>query len=353
MVIELKDIKNKLESDDIIEILSEFFHVDTHVRKEGVVLFPTVCHNINPNEASLKLYYYEDSKKFHCYTECGDTFDIFDLIQRRFKLLQKPYYFYDDIVYPIADRINYNFISEEQYQSIHSKYIYKEQKTEIPIKSSNVLAAFSNQTPVQWLKDGITKETMEEFGIRFSLADNKIVIPHYNINSELVGIRSRNLNDEEIINFGKYTPMKIQGEWYSHPLSLNLYGLNKSKENIKKIQKAIVFESEKSVMLYHQHYPNGNIAVAVCGSSFNKIQMTMLLQLGVNEIVLAFDREYESYPSNQSDKYFDKLKGICDKYKNYTQMSFIFDTKNLLGYKDSPIDKTKDIFEQLIKERVK
>lgn len=38
----------------------------------------TICHN-EPGEGSHKLYYYENTKLFRCYTGCDSTFDIFEL----------------------------------------------------------------------------------------------------------------------------------------------------------------------------------------------------------------------------------------------------------------------------------
>ena len=44
--------------------------------------------------------------------------------------------------------------------------------------------------------------------------------------------------------FGKYMPIKLEKTWYTHPLSLNLYGLNQTKEAINKKKQAIIFEAE-------------------------------------------------------------------------------------------------------------
>ena len=43
-------------------------------------------------------------------------------------------------------------------------------------------------------------------------------------------------------------PVKIEDTWYKHPLSLNLYGLNETKENIKKNGVAFLLESEKAIL---------------------------------------------------------------------------------------------------------
>ena len=79
---------------------------------------------------------------------------------------------------------------------------------------------------------------MDKFNIRYSTTQNKIIIPHYNADGQLVGIRGRALNEWEVENVGKYMPVQIEGKWYSHPLSLNLYGLNFNKEDIKKFERA-------------------------------------------------------------------------------------------------------------------
>jgi hypothetical protein len=67
---------------------------------------------------------------------------------------------------------------------------------------------------------------------------------------------------------------------------------------------------------------------------------------------LAYDKEYENFSSEKGKKYFEKLKQMCEKYKNYCNFSFIFDFDNLLKEKQAPIDAGKEIFEKLMKERV-
>ena len=57
---------------------------------------------------------------------------------------------------------------------------------------------------------------------------------------------------------------------YNHPLGLNLYNLNNSKNNIKQIHTAIVFESEKSSLLFQSYFGLENdITVACCGSNLS------------------------------------------------------------------------------------
>jgi hypothetical protein len=57
-----------------------------------------------------------------------------------------------------------------------------------------VLDVFVKKYPVEWLRDGITTAAMDKFNILYSISQNKIVIPHYSVEGELVGVRGRALN---------------------------------------------------------------------------------------------------------------------------------------------------------------
>ena len=117
--------------------------------------------------------------------------------------------------------------------------------------------------------------------------------------------------------------------------------------------KAIVFESEKSCILYASHFGTYNdISVACCGSNFSAYQMNLLLKAGAKEIVIAFDRQFQKIGDEEYNRLTNKLKSIHLKYKNFATISFIFDRKMITSYKASPIDEGPDKFLQLFKERV-
>ena len=181
---------------------------------------------------------------------------------------------------------------------------------------------------------------MESRGICYDPMNEGVVIPHYDINGNLIGIRERTLIKENEI-------------YYNHPLSFNIYNLNNSKENIKKLQKVIIFESEKSCLKYASYFGAENdITGAVCGSNLLNYQFSLLYNLGVKEIIIAFDRQYQKIGDEEYQIWINKLKKISQKYRNFCNISFIFDTKDLLDYKDAPIDKGKEIFLQLLQERL-
>ena len=109
---------------------------------------------------------------------------------------------------------------------------------------------------------------------------------------------------------------------------------------------------EKSCLKYNDFYRDNN-CVAVCGSNLHKTQLDLLLKYTkAAEIVIAFDKEYDFPASNKGEEYFNKLYSICNKYKQYYNFSFIYDREGLLGLKDSPVDRGKEVFEELFKKRV-
>ena len=314
------------------------------------ILMPTICHNSDSDEASWKLYYYKNTHLFVCYTNCGNM-SIFTFLKNYYTSHNIDYDWYTDIYELI---LGCSYFSEDNYnpnsyKSIKDNYMLKKNRKELEPIPEELLDIYIKYYPVEWLNDGISPEAMDKFNIRFSPTENKIIIPHYDINGNLIGIRGRALNPEEVELLGKYMPVQIEGKWYSHPLSLNLYGLNITKENIKKTGIAYLGEAEKFV-LQMEGFDLINSAAAVCGNKLNKYVIDILIrECHPKEIVVCFDKEQTS---KYDETYFNKLYNMCSKYKNYAQMSFIYDKENLLDLKDSPTDKGEEVFKKLLKERI-
>ena len=134
---------------------------------------------------------------------------------------------------------------------------------------------------------------------------------------------------------------------------MNLYNLNKSKNNIKLMGKVIVFESEKSCLLYKSYFGVENdISVACCGSSLSAYQIQSLIDAGAREIIVAFDRQFQEINDSEYKRLTTKLVKLHNKYKSDVLISFIFDKNRITGYKASPIDEGPDKFLKLFKERI-
>lgn len=350
----LRELENSLTPERIIELVAELGGKD-YIDKPDCIIFKTICHNIDEDDASFKLYYYKNNKRFFCYTDCGESFDIFGLFQKRYELLGIEYNFYRDIVLKVANNCITNFKIENNgfyniYESDYNKYKKEEIQVNLNRYNDNILNIFSNIPPANWLEDGINEEVMKVYGIKYSISKEKIIIPHYDEDNNLIGIRGRALREEDIL-IGKYMPVQIEDKIYSHPLAYNLYGLNIVKDNLKKMKMAIIFEGEKAPMQYATMFGlNKNIGVACCGSNIHKYQIELLVKYGVEKILIAFDKEGENW--KEKEKYYNKLLKICNKYKQYAQMGFIFDTENLLNLKDSPTDRGREVYTKLYKRSV-
>ena len=348
-MINYEEIINNLTLDGIKQLLNS---LDIPFKENDIALImPTVCHNSEIEGASWKLYYYKDTHIFYCYTECSKAMSIFKFLEQFYTIRQIEFDWYNDIYKVIVNcsvskKIDDFYI--EKRINLKEKYRKKEQP-KLNIYNPGVLDIFNKFYPVEWLNDGITQRAMDKFNILYSISQNKIIIPHYDINNNLIGIRGRALNKWEIENIGKYMPVKIENTWYKHPLSLNLYGLNINKDNIRKNGYVFLFEAEKSVLQF-ESFQQDNCAVAVCGSNFNKFQLNLLIkECHPKEIIICFDKE----ENKGEDKYFMKLWNICQKYKNYCNFSFIYDRDGLLDLKDSPTDKGEETFGKLLNKRVK
>jgi hypothetical protein len=226
------------------------------------------------------------------------------------------------------------------------------QKVELKEYEGNFLKHLPRPIISPWIKEGITQEIMNIHNICYNPQSHGIVIPHYDINNRLIGIRERTLIEENEL-YGKYRPAYIAGKMYNHPLSFNLYGLYQNKENIKRIKKAFVFESEKAVMQYATMFgQENNIAIGVCGSSFINYQFWLLIGLGVQEVIIGLDKQFQELGDSEFKKLTHNLKNIHNKYGKYVTLSLLWDKEDLLGYKDSPTDKGGDVFEELYKRRI-
>lgn len=364
---DLTAIKEALTIEDVEMILVEFGAEP--VRKNETIVSRTVCHGGDSN----KLYYYQNSHLFHCYTGCSDpTFDIFELTRKVMsKSNPKPR---EDSEWNLPEAVDYiarkfgyspnvaedvnkldiekDLIILNNYDRIKNIDI-STQQIELKEYDGYFLKNLPRPHILGWEAEGISKSIMDNHNICFDPLNNGIVIPHYDINNRLIGIRERTLIKEQAEKYGKYMPARIAGTMYNHPLSYNLYNLNNSKDNIKTLKKAIVFEGEKSTLQYSSFFGEQNdISVASCGSAFIAYQAWLLIQQGAEEIIIGYDKQFQKIGDKEFQKLIKNLKNIHKRFGQYVQISFLFDKKDLLGYKDSPTDRGADVFLELFKERV-
>ena len=363
-------IKENLSNSQIIELLEEW-EADPQ-ENNNIIISKTICHN-PCGCGSHKLYYYPNTSLFKCYTDCGgEAFDIFELT-RKVMSREHPKQ-REDSTWNLPEAIDYvakkfgyapnkesfdNQIEINDDLKLFDKYDRindintNNQEVELKEYDATFLKYLPHPIIKIWEDEGISREVMNSAGICYDPKNCGIVIPHYDINNRLIGVRERLLAEENIEKYGKYRPAYIGRQMYNHPLSFALYNLNHSKNNISHIGKAFVFEGEKSSLLYRSYFGEENdISVASCGSSFISYQAWLLINQGAKEIIIAYDKQFKKNNDDEFKKLIKNLKNIHNKYGKYINISFMWDKENLLDYKMSPIDKGKEIFLKLYKKRI-
>ena len=354
MSYEKERVKEQIELEDVYNII-EYFDGEPQMFNSYIVS-RTICHQGDTH----KLYYYDNTKLFKCYTgDCG-AFDIFELIQK-----------IQDVdlntaVYFVVNFLNLQSQVEEVYDEDYSEIFtsirrYNKIANLGPVKKDEVIfpeipnyIKYHPQPRIlNWEKEGINYDICKYMDIHYDPVHGCILIPHRDMSGRLIGIRQRTLVTEDEV-YGKYRPARLLGQLCNHPLAFNLYGLDKAKENIANMKVAIVVESEKAVLQYISYFgTKSNICVAVCGSSLSDYQFQLLKQCGMKELVIGFDKDFQELNTEEHLQLEKKLLKIYDKYNQKVNLSFLFDLENnTLGYKDSPLDCGKEAFLHLWRNRI-
>lgn len=317
----------------------------------------TICHGGNSN----KLYFYKDSLNFYCYSECG-SMDVITLIQE-VKGFDTPYKAITWACIKLnIDNCEYGFGKQEiiedwdfinKLSRRRNKKISTKELVEIPLSTLGMFQKFYYSG---WIDEGISIESMRKYNIMYSTWQQRIVIPHFDINGRLIGIRGRAMIEEDEIRYGKYTPLMTGSsdkKFYNHELGLNLYGLDKNIDTIKRKRKVLLLESEKGVMQCDTLFKGENFTVALCGSNLTKEQIKLILSLGVLEVIVGLDKQYEKFGNEDCHKWEKKIrKKFINPLAPYVKVSVLWDEGNLLGYKDSPTDKGLDVLLELMDNKI-
>ena len=206
-----KSIIDNLSIESVKELMKKL-GADRYIEKENYIIFPTICHNIDVSQASMKLYFYKDTKLFVCYTE-DQNMSIFKFLKTYYETRQIEYDWFEDIYNVVLNCGNFRpkeGFDTIKYQSLKERYQIRKKSVELQKYSNGILDMFMKNYPVEWLNDGISRRAMDKYNIKYSVSQNKIIIPHYDINNNLIGIRGRALNEWEVENIGKYMPIQIE-----------------------------------------------------------------------------------------------------------------------------------------------
>lgn len=352
-----KKLKELITVEQIIQLVVSL-GADIKVgSNDNEIWFRTICHDGD----SHKLYFYKDSKEFHCYSNCGQM-DIINLVQKvkEFTVSEAISYISNMFGFGDCSMVEGFFDIGADSADLEILSRYDEEPKQIDMSrefkyiAEEILERFYKYYHPSFYNDGISIQTLYKFGIRYDILKNRVIIPHRDELGGLVAIRCRNL-DEEMVEAGfKYMPITLDGKLLSAKTSKYLYGLYYNKDTIKKLKKVILLESEKAVMQLDTILEGSNIGLSLMSSSLSLIQVELLKELGVEEVIVALDKEYEEYGSKEEKAYAMKIrKGIINKLLPHFTVSVMWDRDNTLGLKQSPTDRGAEVFHKLFRERIK
>ncbi|SNZ10021.1 hypothetical protein SAMN05421503_1476 [Terribacillus aidingensis] len=352
-----------MTEEDIHKILLDLGSKEPEQDKNGDLKFTTVCHGGTKH----KLYYYHESRQFHCYTDCSDNLDIYEVVIRTKKEQGV------DVTFPKAveyvSRVtgktrgfgytglksNKDLINDWDFISKFSRKA-KSDRT-LPSYNENVLDVFMSLPHESWLEEGISYETMEkyEIGYYFREKEEGIVIPHRDINGRLIGIRRRSMIQEQVDAGYKYMPLTVGNTMYNHLVTANLYGLNHTAEAVKRLRKLMIFESEKSVLKCQDFYGELNFTTAICSSNISDFHRDIATSLGIEEVFIALDKmgyeEDEEKFEKKEQEYQERILKFAKKFAPYCRVYVLWDDEGLLDWKDSPADRGKEVLEEMMKNK--
>jgi DNA primase len=225
---------------------------------------------------------------------------------------------------------------------------------DVPKFGMEALSDFVMLPHINLFYEGITTQTQEIFKIGYDPLTDRIIFPHFSYDDidSVVGITGRTLKSTE-----EMEQLLIPKYWNfikGYKKMYNLYGFSHSLPFIIKNNMLIIFEAEKSVMKQWSMTRNEGFSASTGGHELSDVQVQIILQNtpAETEIVIAYDKDVMTMKDDDGKDIGEEfLVSTCNKLSKYRKTSYIWDTYNILGEKDAPIDKGVKIWNHLLKYR--
>ena len=322
------------------------------------IVYYTGDKNVDPYKGSPKLYFYKDTSIYVGMT-AGRSYDIISLVQTRLALLKQPCSFLDACQFILdttninPDSINcvkkeghvYDWSNLEKFVKIRK---YGSALKEYPRSIIDTLPAYF---PNSWYDEGISESTMEKYQIRYYERCNQTVIPCFDDEARLVGVRVRNW-DKDRVEQAKYMPLvTLDGQCYKFNTNQVFYGINYNKPEIERTGKVIIVESEKAVMKLDTYMGEHNIALGMYGSNLGIQRRNQLLKMGVNTVSYVVDNDFIGQDDAFFEQWREKIQHFIKLWDGFCRVEIVWDNLGLLGPKENATDRTKEVWEQLWENR--
>lgn len=286
----------------------------------------------NPTSSCINI----DNLRFQCFSS-GDKGSIYNLVMLKLGmnfptalkwtarvLNLKESDFRQDIVLPFG--------------GFYKKILHEKQEPEmvLPTYPESILEPYGHVANMSFWKDGITFQTQDNFLLGYDVETDRITIPQWGMNGQLIGIMGRS-NDPNVPYEYRWLPILPCSR--SHAL----YGYHQNYKGIQNKQICVITESEKGVMqLDSMGFPVG---LATCTRNVSETQAKYLKALRVDKLILAYD---EGVPEEALRQEALKLQVNNSLYVN--KVGYIYDHDGEIlkkGSKNSPTDLGREAFREL------
>ena len=349
-MIDIASLKSQLTDDRIIELM-DAMGAPLMKADSNNLIFPSICHHgADCQVHKPRLYYYIESQSWFCFV-CHFSGDTISLVQH-VKHLD-----FNQAVSYICSILHLQIGQIEQNNQLDN---WAELRRFLPnadpepdkllTYDKSILSLFDHLYPQEWLDYGISADILDKFGIGWYARQACISIPVI-FNGQLVGVRGRYTREQDVAK-GKYRPIcMLDGTVLKFPSSACLYGYDQNKAAIEKSRQVVLFESEKSVLKAPSY--NLHNALAVFGSNISKQHIQLLLELGVNDVVLCMDSDYKQVGDDEFKFFVVKMKKLVAKLKPYFSVSIVYNNQGYDMYKcnmmDIPYEQAMKLWESRVK----
>lgn len=350
-MLDIATIKAQITDDDIIALMDSM-GIPLVSANSQYMVFPSVCHHADWEHHRPKLWFYTDSQRFHCWV-CQYDADIFGMVQkiRDCTFLQAVDYICSTLGMSVTELDIRQDI--DNWQRDLRRWLPNadyDEPVELTTYDPAILSAFDHLYPQEWLDYGISADILDKFGIGWYGRQACISIPVWQ-DGRLIGVRGRYTRQQDI-DKGKYRPITmLDGTVLKFSTAQVLYGYNQNKAAIEKSHKVVLFESEKSVLKAPQYGIYNSLAVF--GSNVSKQHIKMLLDMGVNDVILAFDSDYKQVGDDDFRFFVAKMRKVAAKLRPYFSVSIIYNNQGYDAYKcnimDLPYDKAITLYESRVR----
>ena len=289
----------------------------------------------------------------------GRSYDIISLVQTRLSLLKQPCSFLDACQF-ILDTTNINPDSINRVKKEGHVYDWSNLERFVRVRkygnqlseyNRNIIDTLPPLYPQAWIDEGISEETMDKYQIRYYERCNQTVIPCFDDEARLVGVRVRNW-DKDRVEQAKYMPLvTLDGQCYKFNTNQVFYGINYNKPEIERTGKVIIVESEKAVMKLDTYMGRHNIALGMYGSNLGIQRRNQLLKMGVNTVSYVVDNDFIGQDDAFFEQWREKIQHFIKLWDGFCRVEIVWDNLGLLGPKENATDRTKEVWEQLWENR--